>query len=176
SVSGAQRRTWKAARVRDYSASMRRTLEQGTDHVVRSSSCAESPWRERKCSLSGPPPNKKSPADAGLFRKATRYLTPGSLALHFDLDAAIRRQAIDERLALLRIGLVAHYARNRLRLAHAEGFDLIPRDTLGDQVIAHRVGAALGELLVVRLRADTIGVAGDEHELELGDVAQTAHH
>src|SRR5689334_8678919 len=119
-------------------------------------------------------PKQKAPREAGLFVTQTRSTPGGTLTLDLDLDAAVRRETCDQRLALLRIRLVADDARNRLRLAHAERLDLVARHAAAHEVIANRIGATLGQALVVRLRADAIGVAGDEHELELRDLPETA--
>src|SRR5215472_2292947 len=96
------------------------------------------------------------------------------LALDFDFDATVGRQTFDQRLALLRIRLVADHARNRLRLTHAEGLDLVSRDALRHKVIADRVGTTLRQLLVVGLGSDAVGVTGHQNELELRHVLQLA--
>ncbi len=76
----------------------------------------------------------------------------------------IRREAGDQFLHVL---LLADHTRDRLGLAHAERLDLVLRHALADQVVAHGVRTALGQLLVVLLRTDRIGVTRHQHQLEL---------
>ena len=118
-------------------------------------------------------PQRKSPADGGAFSRKRRTLTRDAFALDFHFHAAVRREAGDQ---LLHVLLIADHARNRLRLAHAQRLDAILRHAAADQVVAHRVGTTLGQTLVVLLRADAVGVAGDQHQLELRNARQLRDH
>ena len=60
----------------------------------------------------------------------------------------MRLQANDQSLAVL---LLTDYARNRLGLAHAEGFDLVLSNAFSGEVGGNGGSATLGELLVVLL-------------------------
>src|SRR5436305_15168509 len=62
-------------------------------------------------------------------------------------------------------------AGDRPRLAVSARGDAARLDALLEQVVAHRLGAALGELLVVRGAADRVGVPFDDH-VEARIVAQ----
>src|SRR5512134_4031326 len=94
----------------------------------------------------------KSPAGAGLVSGAsdslprTRRLR-ARRAEHLDFHAAVRLQALDQRLA--RLVLRVRAALDLQRLAEAEGLDPVRRRPLPSQVGFHRLGAALRELLVV---------------------------
>src|SRR6185503_10482233 len=96
----------------------------------------------------------KKPRRSGVFCRGG-----GSLLLHaleLDVHAAVL-------LAAFR-GLVG---RHGLGLALADRGDLRGRDALAHQVRLHRGSATLRELLVVRVAADRIGVAGGDHHLEV---------
>src|ERR1700736_4621277 len=99
---------------------------------------------------------KKPRTWAGLFHRTALLqrpgLTLGGFALDFDFDAAIRCQTHNQFLQRL---LIADDTRNRLGLAHAQRLDLVPRHSAAYQVVANRVGATLGQPLVVGLGADT---------------------
>src|SRR4030095_5445871 len=98
-------------------------------------------------------------------------LSTRSFAFDFDFHTAIRCEAGDP---LLHVLLVADEAWDRLRLAHAERFDPVAPHTHACEVVANRIGATLGQLLVVLLRADLIGMAGHQHELELLHLVELA--
>src|SRR5579872_438990 len=111
----------------------------------------------QRASLEGP--KKKPRATAGLLLlREPRLFADDRFALDFDFDATIRCVAGDQFLPVL---LVTYQARYRLGLAHAQGFDLVLGHALAHQVVADGVSTALGQLLVVGLRADRIGMAGD---------------
>src|SRR5438270_8829722 len=67
-----------------------------------------------------------------------------------DLDAAVELPAVR--------GAVR---RARLGLAVADGVDARAFHAEGLEVVGHRAGPAIGETLVVRVRADRVGVSGD---------------
>src|SRR5436305_9803430 len=79
---------------------------------------------------------KEAPHRRGLFHCLMRRLPLRGIALDFDFHTTVRRETGDQFLAVL---LITRDARNRLRLAHADGFDAITRHTLLDQVVAHGV-------------------------------------
>jgi hypothetical protein len=83
-------------------------------------------------------------------------------ALYLDVHAAIRLQTGYQLLPILLVAL-----DDRLLFAHADRFDLVARDALADEVISDRIGASLRKLLVVGLRAETIGMPGHQDDLEL---------
>src|SRR5581483_11786324 len=92
-----------------------------------------------------------------------------TLALVDDLDAAV-----DARGGIRRV--------EQARLAVADGFEARRVDAVvEDEIILHRLGAALGERLVVESVADRVGVAGDG-EAVLGEarvlerLAEIAQH
>jgi len=91
-------------------------------------------------------------------------------SLDFDYHATVGRQALDHRLALFLVGAGLH----RRRLAEAERFDLRSVGALGDEVGAHGVGAALGELLVVLRGAEAIGMAVHDDVADLAEVLELA--
>src|SRR5246127_5997266 len=102
----------------------------------------------------------KKPAGAG-FKESAKpvgsaafaLLASGARADHFDFDAAILRAAFS--------GLVVG---DRLLLALAFRVDTVGFDTLGRQVGLDRLGATDRQLVVVRIGADAVGVAGgDDH-------------
>lgn len=76
----------------------------------------------------------------------------------------MRLQACDELFAVL---LLADNTRHWLGLAHAKRLDLVFCNAFACEVRGHGSGATLGELLVVLLRTETIGVTGHEYELKL---------
>ena len=66
--------------------------------------------------------------------------------------------------ALVLLVALALVAGDGLLLALAFGVDAVGFDALAHQVVLDRSGALLGELLVVRVGADAVGVAdGDDH-------------
>src|SRR5207253_2798448 len=107
-------------------------------------------------------PKKTPPTFGGVFWEENGLSSNGAFALHFDLDPAVRCETRHERPE---VGHRADNAWNRLRLAHAERLDLVARHTPADEIVAYGIGATLGQALVVLLRADAIGMAGDENEL-----------
>src|SRR5207302_9035968 len=80
---------------------------------------------------------KKAPGAPG--PRASIVARLSARALYFDFHAAIRRQALDERLAVLLVGTGLH----RHRFAVAVGLDLRAVEAPGNQVVAHCLGAAL---------------------------------
>src|SRR6185295_3228662 len=89
-----------------------------------------------------------------------------ALAAHFDVDATVGLQAGDQ----LRVGLVALalIARHGLAFAAAFRAHLALLDALLRQVVLDRLGALLGELLVVVVRADAVGVPDRVDLLHVG--------
>src|SRR5438132_3579803 len=65
-------------------------------------------------------------------------------------------------------------AGDRPGLAVAMGGEATRLDALADQVVAYRLGAALGELPVVRVAPHRVGVPLD-HDMEARVVAQRLH-
>ena len=79
----------------------------------------------------------------------------------FNHDTTVRLQAFN--------GFLATYALaidNRLVFAFTDGMQTILFDTLADQVFLDLVGTALREVLVIFGITDTIGMAGDQQQLD----------
>src|SRR5438067_12929656 len=97
------------------------------------------------------------PAEAGSVRlQRTIAVLLAARADDFELDAAVLGAA----LARLVVG-------DGLLLALAFGVDAVRLDALGDEVRLYRLGAAHGELLVVGVAADRVGVADGDHHFEV---------
>jgi len=88
----------------------------------------------------------------------------------FDFDATVRLQASDGLLALRALALVS--LGHGLLLALAFGVDAVGFHALADQVFLDGGSALLGQLLVVGIGAEAVGVAdGDDHfELDALDL------
>src|SRR5882762_819582 len=71
-----------------------------------------------------------------------------------DYSAPVGGEAGDQLRALLHVG--AEFRRNGL--AHADRFDPVAIGAFADQVALDAVGATLGQLQVVLLAADAVGV------------------
>src|SRR6185436_10027167 len=99
----------------------------------------------------------RSPAQAGTLARrragargtALAVAGRGAGAEHFDLDAPVGLQALDQLavLALLCAHAIARRAGHRLGFALARDVDVLRRD-LAAEVVLHRLRARLGELLV----------------------------
>src|SRR5512134_2900324 len=88
----------------------------------------------------------KSPAGAGLLSGASDSLPRARRlrarrAEHLDFHAAVRLQALDERLA--RLVLRVRAALHLQRLAEAKGLDPVRGRPLPGQVGLHRIGTTL---------------------------------
>src|SRR6185295_19016319 len=79
-------------------------------------------------------------------------------AEHGNFGIAVALQAVDEWLASQ---AAAFLARQRLGVADAEGGEPGAVQAAPEKIIAHRLRALLGELLVVLPWAHAIGVADD---------------
>jgi hypothetical protein len=91
----------------------------------------------------------------------------------FDVDAAIRLQAVDQGLGLgVALALVAG---DRLLFALAFGVDAVGFDALGNQVFLDGGSALLGQLLVVGVTTDAVGVADGEDHFELDGLGLGDH-
>src|ERR1700758_5831075 len=104
---------------------MQRSTETGIGSA-RAFSAWRSPraWRHYNAQLRSALCQEKAPRDGGALSACVERSAFGHLALDFDLDAAVRRQAFDQRLALLRIRLGANHTPNRPRLSHAQRLHL----------------------------------------------------
>src|SRR5882672_9170648 len=114
---------------------------------------------------------KKGPGSAGASR-ASIVARLSARALHLDFHAAIRRQALDDRLAALLVGAGLH----RHRLAVAVGLDLRAVEAPGNQVVAHCLGAALRQPLVVLRPPEAVGMPVDVDDADIGIVLLDAIH
>src|SRR5229473_1303140 len=93
-------------------------------------------------------------------------------APYLDFHATIRRQALDDRLAVLLVGAGLY----RHRFAVAVGLDLRAVEAPGNQVVAHCLGAALREPLVVLRPPEAVGMPVDVDDAEVGIVLLDAVH
>src|SRR5207302_9312447 len=84
-------------------------------------------------------------------------------ALYLDFHATIRRQALDDRLAILLVGAGLH----RHRFAVAVGLDLRAVEAPGNQIVAHCLGAPLREPLVVLHAPEAVGMPVDVDDAEV---------
>src|SRR6185312_6345300 len=125
------------------------------------------------------PRRYQAPPTPGRCAKFHMKPAPTPLTVAFDhdlldLDAAVWLEALDEGGLVLVAALddgVGH--------AFAGGYQAAGGYALGDEVVLHGLGAALGELLVVLAGADAVRVAGDAHLVDgglavhgLGDLVQ----
>jgi len=73
------------------------------------------------------------------------------------------------QLAVPAADLAFHVIAGSHRLGFAFGicFNTIGFNALSNQVILHRIRTTLGELLIVGIGADTVGMAGHQHHFNL---------
>src|SRR6185503_9453564 len=103
------------------------------------------------------------PASLAWARRCPRARLLSWHPLQLDYDAAVGREAFDQRLA---VGLAALLVRARfdlVGLAGAEALDPGGVEAPGHEIGLDRFGALLGQLLVVLRGAKVIGVAVDAH-------------
>src|SRR6185503_9592325 len=98
-------------------------------------------------------PEQKTPPQRGLLLSSGALLLD---ALELDVDAAVLLASFGRLVG-----------RDGLGLSLADRRDLRGRDALAHQVVLHRGCAALGQLLVVRVGADRVGVSGRDHHLDV---------
>src|SRR5215470_15546589 len=108
--------------------------------------------------------NKKPRARRGSAENALASLF--AYAADVDDHAAVRREALDQRLPRLVLRVRARL--DRQRLAHPEGLDLVGRNAeVPHEHRFGRFGALLGQPLVGLLTADAVGMALDDDRFEL---------
>ena len=83
----------------------------------------------------------------------------------FDVNATVRLQASNNLGALRSLALIG--LGDRLLAALAFGVDAVGRNTLGNQVVLDRSGTLLGQLLVVGVAADAVGVTDGQDDFQL---------
>src|SRR5579864_6178147 len=134
------------------------SVPAGSTGMIQRASMRRSTARGSADDIAAVYPNKKPRDVRGFLRRLRESLVSvhHAFALDFDFHATVGCKASDQRLQRF---LIANHTGYRLRLAHAERFDLVTRNALAHQVIADGIGATLGQPLVVALRADAIGMA-----------------
>src|SRR6267143_4818581 len=114
---------------------------------------------------------KKGPGSAGASQ-ASIVARLSARALYLDVHATIRRQALDDRLAVFLVGAGLH----RHRFAIAVGLDLRGVEAHGNQVVAHCLGAALRQPLVVLRSPEAVAMPVDVDDAEVGILLLDAVH